>query len=191
MTLEEIREYIDKRLAEGSVDWKFYRKYGEYMSEEQIDKALDIGEDFRFLYEYVGHKFTPKNIDKALDKGKNLDDLYHYARQKFSPENIDKALDIGKHLWVLYKFVGHKFTPEQIEKAIEISNEDELDVLFNILREKRPDLFPDLFEVIKQYRTKQVIKQYPQAKYFDTKTYKVNRFIDALKIIRQDMLEER
>jgi len=113
--------------------------------------------------------------------------LYHSAGENFTPEQIDEAMEIGDYLWALYQYAGHKFTPEQIEKAIKISDEEELNALFNTLREKRPDLF----EVVKQYKTKQVIEQYPQARYFDTKTYKVDRFIDALKIIRQDMLEGR
>jgi hypothetical protein len=153
-SLEKLREYIDKRLAEGSVDRGFYKEYGRYMSEGQIDKALDIGEDLWALYQYAGHKFTP--------------------------EQIDRALDIGEDLWALYQYAGHKFTPEQIEKAMEISDKDELNILFNTLQGERPDLL----EAIKQYKTKQVIEQYPQARYFDPKTYKVDRFIDALKIIR-------
>jgi hypothetical protein len=186
-SLEEIRQYIDEILEQGNVNRSFYEKYGQYMTEEMIDKALDIGKNLWDLYLYVGKNFTPENIDKALEIGKDLKYLYLYVGNNFTPEQINKALEIGKDLGYLYQYAGHRFTPEQLEKAMEISDEGKLNILFNTVREKRPDLF----EVVKQYKIKQVIEQYPQAKYFDHKTYKVNRFIDALKIIRQDMLEGR
>jgi len=218
-SLEEIRQYIDKRLKQKDVDFDFYSEYGRYMSKKQIDRAIDIGIDLWVLYKYVGENFTSEQIDRAMEKGeylgvlyefvgesftseqidrameiaKNLAALYKYTGKKFTSEQIDKALEIGKDLWDLYAYVGHKFTLEQVEKAIEISYIDELNILSNILREKNPELFErsELLEAIKQYKTKQVIEQYPKAEYFDPKTYKVDKFIDALKIIRQDMLEGR
>jgi len=159
--LEVIRQYIDERLEQKDFELTFYKDYGKYMTEEQIDRALDIEVDLQILYQYAGKNFTP--------------------------EQIDRAMEIGYGLWTLYQSAGQNFISEQIEKAMEISNGDELNVLFNTLQEKRPDLF----EAVKQYKIKLVIEQYPQARYFDTKTYKVDRFIDALKIIRQDMLEGR
>jgi len=48
-SLEKIRKYIDKRLAEGNIDKELYRDYGQYMSEEQIGRAINIGIDLRDL----------------------------------------------------------------------------------------------------------------------------------------------
>mgnify|MGYP001048617299 CR=1 FL=1 len=171
--VEEAMNAIEKsdmlRALKSEILKSLYKGAKDVFIPELVDKAIDIGVGLQYLFKNVNEIITYENIHKALDKILSNYNLY------------------DEDLSSLFMYVGYKLDFEHVVRVMVDSNISEVDKdsLLEILREVNPDLYG----VVMKYEGRLVEYYYPEVKYFEEKTYKVDRFIDVLKIIYKDMIE--
>ena len=199
-TIENIEKAIEKKVDV----YALYESIGYKFTPELIDKAIEIGWYLDDLFKYLGDKFTDEQIDRVIDIGKvievdwYLEAFFNYMGDRITDRQINKiinnAIESGRSFGVLFKYVGNKITDEQIDKAVwKVVRHGDYKTLVNFYNASKDRLTEEqkkaLLERKRYLEYLKVIKDYPEVEYFEEKTYKVDRFIDVLKVIYRDMIE--